>query len=103
MALGIGNLWALARRVEDLLKLQTDIRGTLEIVDQRLKALEDRMLRLEAAQTQIITEARSAATAASTVVAGAVMSDTVTRLTRLELRTEQIEQRQPRLPGQRTE
>ena len=61
------------------------------------------MLRLESDQTQIITDARSAATAASTAVAGAVISDTVTRLTRLELRTERIEQKQPRLPSPRKE
>jgi hypothetical protein len=92
--------WAFARKVEDLLGLQTEVRQALQIIDQRLKVLEDRMLRLESDQVQLITEARSAATAAATQIAGAVLSDAVTRLTRLEGRTEQIDQqRQPRLPG----
>ncbi len=72
------------------------VRESLQIVDERLKALEGRMIRLEAEQTQIITEARSAATAASTMVAGNVISDVVTRITRLERRPDRIERR--RLP-----
>jgi hypothetical protein len=80
--------------------LQTGVRSALEIIDQRLKSLEDRMIRLESEQTQIIIAAGSAATAASTVVAGAVISVAVTRITRLEIRTEQIEQRRlPPPPG----
>jgi hypothetical protein len=57
------------------------------------------MLRLEAEQTQLVTEARSAATVASTVVAGGIISDAVTRITRLEARADQIEQ--GRLPPPR--
>ena len=56
-----------------------------------------RFLRLEADERQIVTEARSAAIAAATEVAGAVISDTVTRVTRLEGRTDQLEQK--RLPS----
>ena len=90
------KLWAFARKVEDLLGLQTEIRQALQIVDQRLKALEDRMIRLESDQTQLVTEARSAATAAATQIASAVISDTITQITRLEGRAEQLEQQ--RLP-----
>jgi hypothetical protein len=54
------------------------------------------MLRLEADERQIVTEARSAATAASSQIAGAVISEAVTRITRLEDRTDQLEQK--RLP-----
>jgi hypothetical protein len=92
----IGRVWTLARKVEGLLGLQKEVRQALQIIDERLKALEDRMLRLEADERQIVTEARSAATAASTVVASAVISDTVTRITRLEGRADQLEQK--RLP-----
>jgi hypothetical protein len=60
--------------------------------------LEDCMLRLETEQTQISTEARSAATAAFTVVAGGINSNAVTRITRLGGRADQFAQR--RLPGQ---
>ena len=92
----IGRVWTLARKVEDLLGLQTEVRQALQIIDERLKGLEDRMLRLEADERQVVTEARSAATAASTVVASAVISDTVTRITRLEARADKLEQK--RLP-----
>src|SRR5271165_800669 len=91
------KVWAFARKVEDLLGLQTEVRQALQIIDQRLKALEDRMIRLEADQSQIITEARSAATAAATQIAGTVLSDAVTRITRLEGRADQLEQQ--RLPS----
>jgi hypothetical protein len=62
--------WTLARKLEDLLGLQTEVRQSFELMDQRLRTLEDRLLHLETEQTQIITEARSAATVASTMVAG---------------------------------
>jgi hypothetical protein len=54
------------------------------------------MLRLESDQRQLITEARSAATTAATAIAGAIIADAVTRITRLEGRSEQPERR--RLP-----
>jgi phage shock protein A len=100
MAIGpLGRLWQLARKIEELFTLHGKVEDALLVIDQRLKMLEDRMLRLEGDQTQIVTEARSAATAASTTVAGAVISDAVTRITRLEGRADQVEQ-QMRLAGQ---
>ena len=100
MAIGpLGRLWLLARKIEELFTLHGKVEDALLVIDQRLKMLEDRMLRLEGDQTQIVTEARSAATAASTTVAGAVISDAVTRITRLEGRADQVEQ-QIRLAGQ---
>lgn len=93
MAIGpLGRLWQFGRQIEELLGLQTEVRQSITVIDQRLKALEERMLRLEEQLGQIITEARSAATAASTAVAGAVISDAVTRITRLEGRSDQLEQ-----------
>jgi hypothetical protein len=52
----------LARKVDDLIRLQTDVLAALQIIDQRLTAIENRMTKPEAEKTQIITEARSAAT-----------------------------------------
>ena len=66
-------LWSLGRKVEELLALQRTTR--------------------EANQGKLVGEARSAASAASTAVAGAVISDVVTRLTRLEMHTEEIGKR----------
>ena len=87
----IGDVWKLARRVEDLFELQTKARESFEIVADRLKALEDRMTKLEATfeaeKYQLVTEAKAASTAAATMVAGGVLSDAVTRITRSESRT----------------
>lgn len=82
-------LWSLGRKVEDLLALQTKTREALEVIDKRLRSLEDRMTQLEARESQLVTEARSAASTASTAVTAAVISDIVTRLTRVEVRFEQ--------------
>jgi hypothetical protein len=57
--------------------------------DQRLKALEDRMTRIEVRQEQVFTEARNAAT----VMASGIIADAVTRTTRLEGRADQLEQK----------
>jgi hypothetical protein len=51
------------------------------------------MTHLEANQRNLIVEARAAASAASTAVAGAVISEAVTRLTRLEMRTDEFANR----------
>lgn len=85
--------WRLIRKVEDLLSLQTEVRRSLQIIEHRLEALENRMLRLESEQTHIITDARSAATAAATMLASSIISEAVTRITRLEGRADQLERR----------
>jgi hypothetical protein len=54
-----------------------------------------RMTHLEAGQERLITEAKSAAGSAATVVAGSVISDAVTRLTRIEMRQEDFQRRLP--------
>ena len=66
---------------DELLDLNRKVRESLEAVDHRLRAIEDRLMRLEAAQGQLVTEARSAAAAASTMVASNILSDVVTRIT----------------------
>jgi len=83
-----GELWALARKVEDLFKLQNKMRETLDNLSEKIDQLDRRMTYLEANQSQVITEARAAASAASTMIAGSILSDTVTRLTRLEVKVE---------------
>jgi phage shock protein A len=90
------DAWAFIRKIDELLQLQAKMRTSLNVVADRLDRLEGRMTRLEAEQGQVITEARSAATAAATMIASGVVSDTVTRLTRLEGRFDQAESR--RLP-----
>ena len=82
-----------ARKVEDLFALHKKVEEALELIEARLRALEDRTLRLESDQTQIVTEARSASTTAATMIASSIVSDTVTRITRLEGRADQLEQR----------
>jgi len=93
-----GRLWSLARKIEELLELHNKVQESLKVVDERLKALEHHLLRLESEKAQIITEARSAATAASTIISGGIVSDAVTRITRLEGRADQLEQRRLSAP-----
>jgi TolA-binding protein len=83
------RLWTIARQFEELLKLQAQTRTTLEAIESRLRSLEDRMTHLEAGQAQLtgqaqlITEAKAAAGIAATGLAGSVISEMVTRLTRV--------------------
>ncbi len=67
-----------------LLKLQHTTRETLNNLSEKIETLDRRMTYLEASQPQLVTEAKAAASAASTMVAGALLADTVTRLTRVE-------------------
>lgn len=85
-----GRLWSLGRKVEELLALQRTTREALEAVETRLRTVEDRLLVLESGQQQLVVEARAAAGAASTAITGAVISDIVSRVTRVEMRTESI-------------
>jgi hypothetical protein len=79
------RLWTVARTFEDVLTTQQATKAALQAIEVRLRALEDRMTHLEAGQGQIIAEARAAAGAAATGLAGSVISDVVTRPTRLEI------------------
>jgi hypothetical protein len=87
----IGKLWTLARKLEQLFSLHNKVAISLQIVDDRLRALEDRMLKLETEQSRLFTEARNTAT----VMASNVISDAVTRITRLEGWADQVARRLP--------
>lgn len=89
------RLWTMARKLEKLLELQGKTRLALEAVEGRLRAMEDRMMHLEAGREQIITESRAAAGIAATGLAGSMISDVVTRVTRIEMRQEDIQRRLP--------
>jgi hypothetical protein len=89
------RLWTVARKIEDLLALQSKTREALEKVDLRLRVVEDRMTHLEAGQEQLIMEAKAAAGIAATGLASSVVSDVVTRITRLEMRQDEIQRRLP--------
>lgn len=80
----LGQLFKFARDTQDLYKLHETVKETLAALDGRLRAVEDRLIRMEAEQGQIVSEAKSAATGAATMIASAVISDAVTRVTRIE-------------------
>lgn len=64
------QLWELGRRFERLLeasRIQADLIRELE---NRIEAMERQLILLRADQERVVTEARSAATAASSVVIG---------------------------------
>ena len=88
-----GRLWNTLRTLEDLLKLQDKMANAMDALEDRLRALEDRMTHLEAAQGQLVTEAKAAAGVAATGLAGSVISEVVTRVTRIEMRQEEIQRR----------
>jgi hypothetical protein len=89
------QLWSLGRKFEDLLSLHEKTREALEGLEARLSALENRMTHMEAHRDRLIIEARSAASAASTAAAGAVIAEVVTRLTRVEMRAEELAKQLP--------
>lgn len=82
----LAKLWTFARKVEDLLALQAETSAALTGIDGRLKLLEDRMTHLEADRGQMITEAKAAAGMAAAAIASNIVSDAITRITRLEMR-----------------
>jgi hypothetical protein len=84
----VGRLWSLARQTEDLFQLQGQLRDALKSVDERLRAIEDRLLQIETAAPHLIDDARSAASAAATTMSGAALTDLVTRLVRVEMHLE---------------
>ncbi len=86
----VGRLWKIGRAIEDLFESQKDTNASIKVIGDRLKALEDRMTYLEANQSQVITQPGAAASAASTAIAGGILCETVTRLTRLEVKVEQL-------------
>ncbi len=100
---GVGRAWKLARAVEELIESQKSTREALKVIDSRLRALEDRMLGIEANERQLITEAKAASTAAastaaSTLVAG-VLSETISRVTRLEMGYDSLRRATQHAPG----
>jgi hypothetical protein len=93
------RLWTIARKVEDLFDGQRKSVTSLLAVEARLQTLEDRMTYLEASQERLITEAKAAAGVAATGLAGSVISEVVTRVTRIEMRQEDIQRRLGRPDG----
>jgi hypothetical protein len=77
-------MFAFARETQDLYALQGKLKDSLVALDERLRQVEDRLTRLEAQQGHIVVEAKAAATGAATLIASAVISDAVTRVTRVE-------------------
>ena len=89
------KIFALARRVEELLALQSKMTASLDIIEQRLCAVEDRLLRIEAEGPHLMNEARGAAGAAATAMSSAALNDVVTRLTRVEVKLEGLDAGSP--------
>jgi len=87
----IGQIFNLARETQDLYSLQTKMKDGLVALDERVRAIENRVTQLEAEQGQLIGDAKSAATSAAMIIAGAVIADAVTRVNRVEVRVERLE------------
>ena len=91
----VGRLWSLARQTEDLFQLQGQMRDAVKSIDERLRAIEDRLLKVETGAPQLINEASSTASTAATAMSGAALSELVTRLARVEMRLEGLEPSKP--------
>ena len=70
--LALGQLFKFARDTQDLYKLHETVKATIVALDGWLRAVEDRLTRLEAERGQVVSEAKSAATGAATMIASAV-------------------------------
>jgi hypothetical protein len=93
------RLWTLARKVEDLLPFQGKMIESLEALDARLRVLETKMIHFGAEQTRLITTAEAAANVAASAEASAVISDVVTRVTRMEMWQADFQARLPPASG----
>ncbi len=94
----LGSLWRLARKIEELFELNEKINAALAAILARLDAIERRITQIEADQRQLVSEARSASTAAASMVAGNVIAEAITRLTRIEGRLDRIAEERKALP-----
>jgi hypothetical protein len=86
-------MWATARAAEGLLSLRKKTRESFEAIEFRPRGIEDRMPRWEAGQDQLVTSAKAATSVTAAGVAGSVISDVVTRVTRMEMRQENLQSR----------
>jgi cytidylate kinase len=91
----LAHLWAIGRRFDQFDKFEKTMLTALKKMEARLDALEDRMTRMEARQGELVTEARAAAGIAATGLASSVISDVVTRVTRIEMRQDDWQTRLP--------
>jgi outer membrane lipoprotein SlyB len=77
------------------LEIQKTTRAALDGIEARLDGREDRMTHLEAGQGRLVAGARGAAAAAAAGLAGSVIAEVVTRLTRVEMRQDDMQARLP--------
>jgi hypothetical protein len=94
-----GRLLTVVRRMDRLFESQDKMKEAIGLIEQRLRAIEDRLLTLESKEDQFITEARSAASAAATMMSSAALNDLVTRLTRVEMRLDAVSKPSPPTPA----
>jgi vacuolar-type H+-ATPase subunit D/Vma8 len=84
---GLPSCWQLlkfARDTQDLHKLHETMKETVSALDGRLRAVENRIIKMKAEQGQVVSDAKSAVTGAAAMIASAAISDAVTRVTRVE-------------------
>lgn len=90
-------LWSAGRKIEDLILATQKTSEVLQRLEDRVRAMEDRLLTLESGQMQIIVEAKSAAAGAATTMAAGALFEAATRIAQLEMRVSNLADR-PALP-----
>lgn len=68
------------RKIEDLFALNRTAQEALQLVEERLRSIEDRLLVMEGEQSRLMTEARSAASYTATAVAASALFEAATRI-----------------------
>lgn len=79
-----GDAWRFLRKLEELFELHSEMRQTFELMASRMEHLEARITRMEADRAGLLVEVRAATTGVATSMAVSVLSDAITRITRLE-------------------
>jgi len=89
------RIWAIGLKVDELLRLQRETDAAFKDIREKIMSLERRMTHQEANATQMVTEANAAAGMAASNIASHMLSDVVTRVTRLEMRQDEVQKRLP--------
>ncbi len=86
----LGELWKLAKAVDDLVSLEKRNSEAFAQIDRRLDAIESRLTRMEADRERMISEAKAAAATAASVAASAHIAALAQALGGLEERVRQM-------------
>lgn len=92
------DAWAIGRQFEEIVRFNERTQKAIDQLETKLRLVEDRLLKIEAEQTQVIVAAKSAAAGAATTMAAGVLFEAATRITQLEMKMSAVQARLERPP-----